>query len=169
MPKKTIIFDLDGTICDVTHRRKFVASKPKNWDAWNKGIALDTPNEAVKFMFESIVHKIGVEVIFVSGRGEEYRKETETWLIDNGFDPFLFYTLPRNRRLYEGRDFASNLYMRRAGDKRDDSIVKGEIADKIVAEGHDIFCVFDDRKRVVDMWVDRGIFVFDVSQGMGDF
>jgi predicted secreted acid phosphatase len=151
MRKKTIIFDLDGTICNVTHRRKFVASKPKNWDAWNRGIALDTPNEAVKFMFESIVNRDDVEVLFVSGRSEDYREVTEAWLLDNGFDVH------------------SNLYMRRSRDTRDDSIVKGEIADKIVAEGYDIFCVFDDRKRVVDMWVDRGIFVFDVGQGAGDF
>ena len=66
MTKKVVIFDLDGTICNVTHRRKFVASKPKNWDAWNKGISLDTPNEAVKFMFESIVSRDDVEVLFVS-------------------------------------------------------------------------------------------------------
>ena len=76
MTKKVVIFDLDGTICNVTHRRKFVASKPKNWDAWNKGISLDTPNEAVKFMFESIVSRDDVEVLFVSGRGEEYREVT---------------------------------------------------------------------------------------------
>ncbi len=153
MPKKTIIFDLDGTICNVKHRRKFVASKPKNWDAWNRGIALDTPNEAVKFMFESIVNRDDVEVLFVSGRSEDYREVTEAWLLDHVFIDFR----PRD------------LYMRGSRDTRDDGIVKGEIADKIVAEGHDIFCVFDDRKRVVDMWADRGIFVFDVGQGAGDF
>lgn len=156
MTKKTIIFDLDGTICNVTHRRKFVASKPKNWDAWNKGIALDTPNEAVKFMFESIVNKDNVEVLFVSGRSEDYREVTEAWLLYNEF-----YCCES--------DIHSKLYMRESGDCRDDSIVKGEIADKIIAEDHDILCVFDDRKRVVDMWIDRGIFVFDVGQGKGDF
>ena len=161
MTKKVVIFDLDGTICNVTHRRKFVASKPKNWDAWNKGISLDTPNEAVKFMFESIVSRDDVEVLFVSGRGEEYREVTEAWLLDNGFDPNV---CPNS---YKG--FSGNLYMRKAGDHRCDSIVKGEIADRIISEGKEIFCVFDDRKRVVDMWIDRGIFVFDVGQGKGDF
>lgn len=161
MTKKVVIFDLDGTICNVTHRRKFVASKPKNWDAWNKGISLDTPNEAVKFMFESIVSRDDVEVLFVSGRGEEYREVTEAWLLDNGFDPKV---CPNS---YQG--FSGNLYMRKAGDHRCDSIVKGEIADRIISEGKEIFCVFDDRKRVVDMWIDRGIFVFDVGQGNGDF
>lgn len=149
MSNRVIIFDLDGTICNVKHRRKFVANYPKNWDAWNKGISLDTPNEAVKFMFESIVSRDDVEVLFVSGRSDEYREVTETWLEDNGF--------------------AGRLYMRKEGDFRDDGIVKGEIADKIISEGNEIFCVFDDRKRVVDMWIERGIFVFDVANGGGDF
>jgi hypothetical protein len=58
--------------------------------------------------------------------------------------------------------------MRKYKDHRDDAIVKGEIADQI-EENYKIFAVFDDRKRVVDMWSKRGIFVFDVGQGKGDF
>ena len=58
--------------------------------------------------------------------------------------------------------------MRKAGDHRNDAIIKSEIADEIEKE-YNIFCVFDDRKRVVDMWIERGIFVFDVGQGKGDF
>jgi hypothetical protein len=58
--------------------------------------------------------------------------------------------------------------MRKYKDHRDDSVVKGEIADEI-QKTYNILGVFDDRKRVVDMWSNRGIFVFDVGQGKGDF
>jgi hypothetical protein len=58
--------------------------------------------------------------------------------------------------------------MRKYQDHRDDAIVKGEIADEIEKD-FKIFAVFDDRKRVVDMWAKRGIFVFDVGQGQGNF
>jgi hypothetical protein len=60
------------------------------------------------------------------------------------------------------------LLMRKYEDHRDDAIVKGELADQIEKD-YKIFAVFDDRKRVIDMWVNRGIFVFDVGQGKGDF
>ena len=60
------------------------------------------------------------------------------------------------------------LYMRKYKDHRDDAIVKAEIAD-IIEEQYQIFAVFDDRKRVLTMWQERGIFTFDVSQGKGDF
>jgi hypothetical protein len=58
--------------------------------------------------------------------------------------------------------------MRKEKDNRNDAIIKSEIADEIEKE-YNILCVFDDRKRVVDMWINRGIFVFDVGQGKGDF
>jgi len=153
--KNIIIFDLDGTICNVEHRRKFVASKPKNWDAWNKGLSMDKPHLSVKFIFDCIGNMIkthtNTTIAFVSGRSEKYKDETIDWLNFNGFG-----------------NYTSNLYMRKAGDCRNDAIIKNEIANEIEKQ-YNIFCVFDDRKRVVDMWTERGIFVFDVGQGKCDF
>jgi hypothetical protein len=62
----------------------------------------------------------------------------------------------------------NGLLMRKCGDHRDDAIVKGELADQIEKD-YNIFAVFDDRQRVIDMWVNRGVFVFDVGQGNGNF
>ena len=42
------------------------------------------------------------------------------------------------------------------------------IADEIEKE-YNILGVFDDRQRVVNMWIDRGIWVFDVGQGKANF
>lgn len=152
--RNAIIFDLDGTLCDVRHRRHFVATKPKNWKAWNEGMVNDEPNAAVAFVYTALdaVKRMTADptdIILVSGRSDDYREKTEKWLRKHGFE----YT---------------SLYMRKYKDNRDDSIVKGEIADEI-EKTHDILFVFDDRKRVVDMWVNRGIWVFDVGQGKGDF
>ena len=36
-----IIFDIDGTIADIEHRRVYVRSKPKNWRAFIKAIPKD--------------------------------------------------------------------------------------------------------------------------------
>jgi predicted kinase len=47
--------------------------------------------------------------------------------------------------------------MRKGGDHRSDVIVKSEILDEILARGHDIAFVVDDRPRVVEMWRQRGL------------
>jgi len=145
-----ILFDLDGTLCNVHHRRQYVATKPRNWDAWNAGIINDTPNLQVLEVFNALKDRF--PIFFVSGRSDDYRDVTIQWFEKHG--------------IYE-HDY-NGLLMRKFADHRDDAIVKGEIADEIEKD-YKIFAVFDDRKRVVDMWAKRGIFVFDVGQGKGDF
>lgn len=139
--------DLDGTLCDVSHRRQWVATKPKNWDAWNAGISEDKLNLPVYNTVAALAQYF--DIVLVSGRGEEYRQVTEEWL-------------ERHNVTY------SKLFMRPAGDHRPDDEVKAELADE-VEKTYKILGVFDDRKRVVDMWIARGIFVFDVGQGKANF
>jgi hypothetical protein len=147
--RNCVVWDLDGTICDVRHRRQYVATKPRNWDAWNKGLLNDTPHSAVKFVYQALREQYNVDMIIVSGRSDDYKEQTVKWLTDNE----IFY---------------DEIYMRKYKDHRDDSVVKGEIADEI-QKTHNIICVFDDRQRVVNMWIERGIWVFDVGQGKGQF
>ncbi len=149
--KKCFVFDLDGTICDVRHRRQYVATKPRNWDAWNAGLVNDTPNVAVQIVFQALRNNYDydVDLIIVSGRSDDYKEQTIKWLTDNE----IFY---------------DEIYMRKYKDHRDDAVVKGEIADEI-EKTHQILGVFDDRQRVVNMWIERGIWVFDVGQGKGQF
>jgi len=147
MKPDVYLCDLDGTLCNVSHRRQYVATKPRNWDAWNAGLVNDKPNLAVLGIITSLTYYY--PLIFVSGRSDDYRKQTEEWL--------------------EKYDISYNaLYMRKYKDHRDDVIVKGELADEIEKE-YNILGVFDDRKKVIDMWINRGVFVFDVSQGKGNF
>jgi len=148
MKPDVYLCDLDGTLCNVSHRRQYVATKPRNWDAWNAGLVNDKPNLAVLGIITSLTYYY--PLIFVSGRSDDYRKQTEEWL--------------------EKYDISYNaLYMRKYKDHRDDVIVKGEIADEIEKE-YNILGVFDDRQKVIkNTWLSRGIFVFDVGQGKGDF
>lgn len=149
MTKRLVyVFDLDGTICNTSHRKQYVQTKPKNWDAWNAGLALDKPNIQVVNVLHALFRS-GFGILLVSGRSEDYRQETLDWLKKHNvtFD---------------------QLYMRKSKDLRADDIIKGEIADTIM-QTNKILGVFDDRKRVVDMWIERGVFVFDVGQGAGDF
>jgi uncharacterized HAD superfamily protein len=147
--RNCFVFDLDGTICNVSHRRQYVATKPRNWDAWNKGLTNDVPVVAVQKVFQALRNDQEVDLIIVSGRSDDYKEQTIKWLTDNE----IFY---------------DEIYMRKYKDHRDDSVVKNEIADEI-QKTHHILGVFDDRQRVVNMWVQRGIWVFDVGQGKGNF
>jgi hypothetical protein len=105
------IFDLDGTLCDVKHRRQYVATKPRNWDAWNAGLSMT--NLFQRFL-KSIRHALKDRLIFfVSGRSDDYRDVTVNWLTDN-----------------ESTNTMKSI-MRKYKDHRDDSVVKGEIADEI--------------------------------------
>lgn len=150
MKHNAIVFDLDGTLCDVRHRRQYVATKPRNWNAWNAGIVNDTPIPQVLEVFNALKDRF--PIFFVSGRSDDYRDVTIQWLEKYGITELDY----------------NGLLMRKYQDHRDDVIIKGELADQI-EKSYKIFAVFDDRKKVVDMWINRGIFVFDVSQGMGQF
>ena len=147
---QAILFDLDGTLCNVSHRRQYVATKPRNWTAWNRSIINDKPIPQVLEVFNALKDRF--PIFFVSGRSDDYRDVTIEWFEKHG--------------IFES-DY-NGLLMRKCGDHRDDAVVKGELADEI-EKNHKIFAVFDDRQRVIEEWLRRGYFVFDVSQGKGDF
>ena len=146
-----VVFDIDGTLANIEHRLDYVRSKPKNWKAFDAGIPNDKVNPPVAEVFLQMVEE-GHHVILASGRNERSRQATEDWLRKNSLAGY------------------QKLYMRKADDFRGDDIVKQEILDEIVADyGKKPDMVFDDRPRVVKMWRDNGIFVFNVYQGEEDF
>jgi phosphoglycolate phosphatase-like HAD superfamily hydrolase len=146
-----VVFDIDGTLANIEHRLDYVRSKPKNWAAFDAGIPNDKVNHPVAAIFHQMVDA-GHEVILASGRNERSRQATVDWFAANSLRGW------------------KRLYMRKADDFRGDDIVKQEILDQIIADyGKKPDMVFDDRPRVVRMWRDAGIFVFNVYQGEEDF
>ena len=147
-----VVFDIDGTLANIEHRLDYVRSKPKNWKAFDAGIPNDKVNSPVAEIFWTLEETGAHDIVLASGRNERSRQATENWLLKNGLGHY------------------DKLYMRKADDFRNDSIVKREMLDEIIADyGKKPDMVFDDRPRVVNMWRDAGIFVFDVYQGKEDF
>lgn len=144
-----ILCDIDGTVANLEHRRHWVLNKPKNWRAFNANIHLDTPISHVISVIQAL-DCLGHTIIFCSGRENVFREVTEKWIAKHVIRP-------------------KHLYMRPEKDYRPDNIVKYELLQKIREDGFNPTMVFDDRKQVVDMWIENGIHVFDVSQGKGDF
>lgn len=147
-----VVFDIDGTLANIEHRLDYVLSKPKNWKAFDAGIPNDKVKLPVAEMFWALDATEQHTIILASGRNERSRQATEDWLRKNSLGNY------------------AQLYMRKADDFRSDDIVKQEILDQIIADyGKKPDMVFDDRPRVVRMWRDNGIFVFNVYQGEEDF
>jgi len=104
-------------------------------------------NDKIIFPVWSIAdkYKDKIKIILLSGRDEVCRKETEIWLEKHAVN-------------YQ------ELYMRKMGDNRDDTVVKKELFNEHIRDKYMPIFVIDDRKKVVEMWIEMGLYVFDVSQ-----
>lgn len=109
---------------------------------------LDEFDEIVAQAVYSIARYAGrqAKIIVMSGRDAAYRKVLEDWLDDNGF-------------VY------NDIFMRPVGDQRNDAVVKNELFDTHILGRYNVDIVFDDRDRVVKMWRQKGLKVFQVAPG----
>lgn len=144
------ICDIDGTVCDLTHRLHWIQGKPKNWRAFFANVRDDKPIQEVIDVVWLIMKKnlYSPRVVFCSGRPDHLRQDTIEWFNIN---------MPWANRC--------KLYMRKSGDHRSDDIVKEELLHEIRNDGYDPKIAFDDRDRVVDMWRRNGIRTFQVARG----
>lgn len=129
-----VIFDVDGTLCDISGRKHLVADKSnKAWKEFFARIPEDKPREEVVSKLKEYWDK-GYNVWLLSGRPEDYKKQTIEWMQK--------YEIPY-----------TSLIMRRSGDKRPDTEVKKELFEKHFS-GMEIEKIYDDRPVVVRQWVE---------------
>jgi hypothetical protein len=158
-----IVFDLDGTLADCEHRRHFVDwhktdySVPyhiwkANWPAFYEACDKDALIIPTITLFNFLTGHYEIQIW--SGRCESVRAKTNYWLMKHGVNDLTIL---------------NNIKMRPIGANTPDDVLKERWLDEAIAVGKTIDFVFDDRKKVIEMWNRRGIFVFDVSQGKGDF
>lgn len=134
-----VVFDLDGTLADIRHRRPLLP----DWDAFFDACDKDEPIWPVIHVYHALRNS-GMYLIQVwSGRSDVVRDKTEAWLEKHlGHVPML--------------------KMRKAGDYRPDVELKETWLDE---HGTPLAMVFDDRDRLVEMWRRRGIQCFQVAPG----
>lgn len=79
------VVDIDGVLADVRHRLKHLDRRPKNWAAFFAAAVDDPPLQVgvdtVRRLAE--VH----DVVYLSGRPEHCRADTEEWFHRNGLPP----------------------------------------------------------------------------------
>ena len=149
---KTVIFDLDGTLADITLRRTLAIDSTDgkmDWDVFfdPKNIGLDQPNTPVITMAQ-LLHSQGYKIVILSGRSARTQDVTLDWLNKHNV-PF------------------DDIHMRPTDKKSHflpDNVLKQNWLFTVLKDD-DIFAVFDDRQQVVDMWRDNGLTVFQVADG----
>lgn len=133
-----IVIDLDGTLALFEHHRgPFEGEKCGD----------DAVNQPVLQIIRSIQHSDrDVRVILLSGRDGEFRSQTEEFLKKNHIE-------------YD------ELFMRKAGDCRNDAIIKRELYELHIRDKYTVGFILDDRDRVVAMWRNLGLTCLQVAYG----
>lgn len=134
--KEAVIFDLDGTLFNVSHRAHYVQGVHKNWKKFFEEIPNDVPYPDIVRLNNDLSQNNFI--LHVTGRPEECRQVSQTQMNDAGV-------------------VSDGLFMRATGDYRPDHVVKSQILDGIIADGYNVKLVVDDRQSVVDMWRERGL------------
>lgn len=141
-----VIVDIDGTLCDGSHRQHLVVGDKKNWTAYFELCGSDTPIEFVIRWVAAL--KTEHTICLVSGRPDTYQRETLAWLWRHNVE-------------------FDHIFMRSGGDKRPDTDVKLDIL-KLLPKEQIAFAI-DDRPRVIKMWREQGIRVIPVAGDCENF
>jgi hypothetical protein len=146
--KPLYIFDIDGTITDVTHRLHYLDSN--NWDAFYDAVLDDKPYWDVIDLLVDL--SMLNDIWFFTGRRESCRVDTVKWICK-----YMPYFAKKNK---------INITMRPNNNTIQDYKLKQEMLDNmLLVDVNRLVGVFDDRQQVVDMWRSNGIRCFQVAPG----
>ena len=146
-----VVFDLDGTLADDTHRHHFLDQTPKDWDGYFAACGGDAPIQSVVDTLKAL-YRDSHRIEIWTGRSDSVREITEHWFdgpLYSHLDPLV--AMP-----------GIILRMRPAGDFRPDTEVKGEWLAECGNDRPDL--VFDDRTKSVAWWREQGITCLQVAQ-----
>jgi hypothetical protein len=135
------VVDIDGVVADVRHRLRHIEGRRKDWDAFFAAAVDDPPHlEGV-----NLVGKLAAEhdVLFLTGRPERLRADTEAWLELHGLG-------------------GHRLAMRPDGDRRPAALMKlRRLRDE--ARTRSVGVVVDDDPVVVDAMKEAGYLVLHAT------
>lgn len=131
-----MIFDLDGTLVDVTEALPLLDGEGGFRAFTEASIACPPRPEIVAAARQA--HADGRAVLVVSGREYVWHDLTLGWLAQNG--------VPCER-----------LYLRIVGDFRSDVEVKADLLAEMALDGFAPVAAWDDKPSVVDLWREHGI------------
>ena len=143
----SVIWDIDGTLCEVTEGRVSLVTGPggKDWDAFHEDAVFEEPRTHLVNLCR-VLDEVGYNTLLSTGRPEQYREDTKLWLQK--------YGIPWHR-----------IWMRPEGDKRSSNDVKREHYAQMISAGYQPVMSFDDRVSNVALWRELGITTLQVAEG----
>lgn len=130
------IFDMDGTLADVSAIRHLVKGPRRDFHAFHTQSVDSPPNPDVVNMAHAAKEK-GHAVVVVTARSEQYRPHTSMWLAMHGVP-------------------SDALYMRDSGDTRPDYEAKADILQDVRRRFNPVHAV-DDNPNVIRLWKENNI------------
>ena len=133
------IFDLDGVLYNPEDRIEYWYNE--DYETFNKEAKHDFPFEDVATLCQALMYNdhFGFQVIFLTGRTEDFRHETLEWLnehvlLSKNYRPFSLIMRGMSNGNITDAEFKKNMYYQKIEPQYD---VKG---------------VFEDREPVIKMW-----------------
>ena len=143
MKKDAVIFDVDGTLADVSSIRhyltKFDETKRRVIKHFNKFHAesINVPAHPHVANAAQVCKLLGTEVLVVTARKHMWRNQTAMWLALNNIP-------------------SDALFMRGNDDNRPDYEVKKDILNTI-RQAYNVIHAWDDNPSIIKLWTEEGI------------
>ncbi len=131
------VLDIDGVLADVRHRLGHVRRRPKDWDAFFAAAPLDAPlSEGLRRATELAGRG---DIVYLTGRPERCRHDTETWLQSNAFPKASVLMRPDTDRR-PARLFKLDEVRRLAGTATIDLVVDDDalVVETLIAAGFSV-------------------------------
>lgn len=144
---RSIVVDLDGTLCDSSHREHF--ARAGLWDEFHSALTNDKLHKDVAETI-AVMSDAGYMIIGLTGRNEKYRYKTLGWLELNKVSLDV-------------------LIMRPNHNTESDHILKPRmLADQFGTQENalkHVAFILDDRDKVVEAWRNLGYRCWQVQPG----
>lgn len=143
MKKNAVIFDMDGTLADVSsirhHLRYYDESKRriiKHFNIFHEK-SVDVPAHSHVVNAAQVAHLMGNDILVVTARKHMWRHQTAWWLAMHGVH-------------------SDALFMRGNHDNRPDYEVKKDILNTI-RQAWNVIHAWDDNPSIIKLWTEEGI------------
>lgn len=134
-----LFVDLDGTLCDNLWRKKYMpegedTKDNSKWVEFNSLCEYDTPMVHMVNLLKVIEMNICQDIVYVTGRGEQARTETENWI---------------KQYLHADKETGILLIMRPENEHRSNAEFKYEVFKNFDIKETDFF--FEDNPDIIQM------------------
>jgi phosphoglycolate phosphatase-like HAD superfamily hydrolase len=140
---RAILFDMDGTLANVSTIRHHVAGPKRDFHRFHSESIDAPPHPEIVDLARYVHEKTPYHTLIVTARDERYAPLTLQWLHEQGIP----YT---------------DAYFRRSGDTRPDVAVKEDLLVNHIRKLYQPFAAVDDNPAVLPLWRRHGLSVIEV-------